>query len=190
MAYVTYTTKAFVCGSSAHNTSDKSFLLFTEDAGMLYASARSVREERSRQRYALQDFSLIRASLVRGKSGWRIGSVENEMNIFTMAQSREVRGCAVRITKLLRQFVQGEDPQPALFADIEQALQSLSAEPALHARQISDVFTLRLLHKLGYIAVHESFSSFIHEEDWFLSASALPKSAEYAIERALEASHL
>ncbi|MEX2341217.1 MAG: recombination protein O N-terminal domain-containing protein, partial [Candidatus Paceibacterota bacterium] len=83
MSYKTYTTEAIVCGSRVNNTSDKSFLLFTKDAGMLWAAAKSVREERSRQRFALQDFSLIRASLIKGKSGWRIGSVESDRNYFT-----------------------------------------------------------------------------------------------------------
>ncbi|MEX0930789.1 MAG: recombination protein O N-terminal domain-containing protein [Candidatus Paceibacterota bacterium] len=190
MAYITYTTKAFICGSKMSNTSDKSFLLFTKDAGMLYATARSVREERSRQRYALQDFSLIKVSLVRGKSGWRIGSVENEMNVFTASPTREVRGCMLRVAKLLRQFVHGEDPQSELYADVEQVVRNLLAETTLNAHQVSDIFTLRLLYKLGYVAVDTSFERLINEQDWCTSVSALPKSAEQAIERALHASHL
>ena len=38
---------------------------------MVLAAARSVREEKSRQRYALQEFALVRVSLIKGKSGWR-----------------------------------------------------------------------------------------------------------------------
>lgn len=56
MAYETYTTEALVCGTFNRNTADRSYLLFTREAGMLYADARSVREERSRQRYALRTF--------------------------------------------------------------------------------------------------------------------------------------
>jgi len=92
MSYATYTTEALVCGSRNNNTSDRAYLLFTEEVGMIWASARSVREERSKQRYALQDFSLIRVSLVKGKSGWRIGSVEATCNPFMEARSRSGQG--------------------------------------------------------------------------------------------------
>ena len=45
MSYQTYITEALIVGSFDSNTADKSYLLFTKSAGMLYASARSVREE-------------------------------------------------------------------------------------------------------------------------------------------------
>jgi len=84
------------------NTSDKSFLLFTRDNGMLFATAKSVREEVSKQRQALQDFSRIRVSLVKGKTGWRIGSVESLRNDFSAAYDRETRGSVVSLYRLLR----------------------------------------------------------------------------------------
>lgn len=190
MAYQTYTTEAIVCGSKPHNTSDRSFLLFTRDAGMVYATARSVREERSRQRYALQDFALIRVSLVRGKSGWRIGSVENETNAFSAARSRAARTGVLRVIKLLRQFVRGEDVQPGLYEDARHALVEICRTSETDAARISDIFTLRLLHKLGYIAVEDSFNDFVTSSDWTAGGATLPKQAEQAIERALAASHL
>lgn len=188
MAYSTYTTVAFVCGSRAHNTSDKSFLLFTLDAGMVYATARSVREERSRQRYALQDFSFVRVSLVRGKSGWRIGSVENECNVFVRAPSREARAGVLAVTKLLRQFVHGEEPHRALFADVRQALLYLAAGE--NVEHVYDAFALRLLHKLGYIPTHQSFEHLISRDDWITATTPLSSQAKEAVAAALESSHL
>lgn len=189
MSYQTYTTEALICGSRAHNTSDKSFLLFTRDAGMLYATARSVREERSKQRCALQDFSLVRISLVRGKAGWRIGSVENEQNTFTLASSRSARSGVLRIVQLLRQFVHGEESHPALYADVRRALAAINdgiADP----HQVAEVFALRLLHKLGYIHVTETLQPFVAEDEWTMRAETLPAEAAHAVERALAASHL
>lgn len=83
MAYVTYTTDAIVCGTYDRNTADRSYRLFTRELGMLYADARSVRLEKSKQRQALQDFSLIKVSLVKGKAGWKIGSVSEVQNYYT-----------------------------------------------------------------------------------------------------------
>lgn len=191
MAYATYTTEALVCGAFDSNTSDRSYLLFTRDAGMVRASARSVREERSKQRYALQEFSLVRVSLVRGKTGWRIGSATGEANVFTNAGAREARAGIVRVIKLLRQFLHGEEPAPALYDDARMALLALRDLSGSHAPgHIVELFTLRLLHKLGYIASEPMFERALTDSNWTDGAASLPAEATQAIERALSVSHL
>ena len=91
MAYQTYTTKGYICGSFTRNTSDKYYFIFTRDAGMVVASARSVRDEKSKLRYGLQDFSLSDVSLVRGRHDWRIVGVEPIENFYFNAIDREAR---------------------------------------------------------------------------------------------------
>jgi recombinational DNA repair protein (RecF pathway) len=151
MAYQTYTTDALVCGTFDRNTADRSYLLFTRDAGMLYASARSVREERSRQRYALQDFSLVRVSLVKGKAGWRIGSIEAKRNYYHDAANKAARGSVVSWFRFLRRFVGGEEPQSALFAESVAALGYLSGE-LIERHYFELVVKIRVLQQLGYVA--------------------------------------
>lgn len=119
---------------------------------MIYASARSVREERSRQRFALQDFSRITVSLIKGKTGWRIGSVQSEGNYFVEATDRAVRGSIVRICKLLRRFVAGEEPHPNLYDEIIVGLTHLAAPAILNRSLIEEIILTRLLYNLGYIA--------------------------------------
>ena len=126
MAYATYTTKALVCGTFNRNTADRSYLLFTREAGMLYADARSVREERSRQRYALQDFSLVRVSLVKGKQSWKVGSIEAQKNYYSLAVENETRGSVVSLFRLLRRFVNCEEAAPELFYYVTEAFYELS----------------------------------------------------------------
>ncbi len=151
MSYQTYITDAVVVGSYASNTADKSYLLFTERAGMLYASARSVREERSKQRYALQDFSHITVTLVKGKAGWRIGSVESHENFYNDATTRGARGSIVRLTKTLRRYVHGEVPDADLYRIYVEALGVLveDCEPRAVYERCAEV---RLLAELGYVA--------------------------------------
>ena len=149
-AYVTYTTSALVVGTFHRYTADCSHLLFTERAGMLYATARSVREERSRQRYALQDFSLVRVSLVRGKSGWRVGSVEPRYNYYHQAADRAARGSVVSLCRLLRRFVHGEEPVPELFSYLLGAL-SVLAESVPHRAFVEQVVAVQVLAFLGYV---------------------------------------
>ena len=150
MAYTTYTTAALVCGSIDNNGADRAYLLFTEEFGMIWATARSVREERSRQRYALQEFSLIRVSLVKGKGGWRIGSVEAAGNQFLRAKERGQRAALLGLVQLLRRYVHGEEALPAVWSDVEEFLTSSITAPNYQENMLH-IFTIRLLYTLGYI---------------------------------------
>lgn len=150
MSYSTYTTEALVCGTFNRNTADRSYLLFTKEAGMLFAEARSVREERSRQRFALQDFSHVRVSLIKGKSSWKIGSIESKMNYFSHATSKEARGSVVHLFRLLRRFLSGQEAAPAFFERIVAALQLLAHETS--GREVIEKVTyVQLLLELGYV---------------------------------------
>ncbi len=150
MSYTTYTTDAFVCGTFNRNTADRSYLLFTREAGMLFADAKSVREERSRQRFALQDFSKIRVSLVKGKQGWKVGSVEAIHNEFMRATSRDARGSAVALFRLLRRFIHGEEAHADLFDFISSALDVL-VEEVDERIFISLWVEVQVLRSLGYV---------------------------------------
>jgi recombinational DNA repair protein (RecF pathway) len=150
MAYATYTTKALVCGTYNRNTADAAFLLFTREAGMLYADARSVREERSRQRYALQDFSLVKVSLVKGKTGWKIGSIEAEKNYYHNATNKEARGSVVSLARLLRRFVKGEEASPDFFDYVTAAFEVL-AKDCIHRPFLLMALQVHILAYLGYV---------------------------------------
>lgn len=150
MAYQTYTTDALICGSYDRNTADRSYLLFTRDAGVVYASAKSVREERSKQRSALQDFSLVRVSLVKGKAGWKIGSIEAKQNFYFDAVDKAARGSVVSLFRFMRRFIGGEEVQTQLFVDLVAALTTV-VEPLTHRTFVEVVVKVRLLERLGYV---------------------------------------
>lgn len=187
MAYQTYTTEAFVCGTRNNNTADRSYLLFTAQAGMLWASARSVREERSRQRYALQDFSRIRVTLVKGKSGWRIGSVEAVLNGFSAAPDRATRHCITKCFLLLRRFIHGEGAYPTIFSDLE-TLYSVIQKGGTLPVVASDYFALRLLETLGYVAPVSDGA--LENVDWYQDNGELTRVQKKAIDTAVAESHL
>lgn len=149
MAYATYITDGLVCGTFNRNTADRSYLLFTREAGMLYADARSVREERSKQRYALQDFSLVRVSLVKGKQVWRIGSIEPVHNYYHQASGKQARGGVVAVFRLLRRFMKGEEASTELFDFVLASLQVL--EDLVDNHFVAEVVQLRVMAYLGYV---------------------------------------
>jgi recombinational DNA repair protein (RecF pathway) len=151
MSYTTYTTDAIVCGTYDRNTADRSYRLFTRELGMLWADARSVRLEKSKQRFALSDFSQVRVSLVRGKSGWKIGSVTANQNYYHRAVDQAARGSVVSLVRFLRRYVQGEESQVVLYDYVVAALDVVVGD--VEERSFVDqVVTLRILAELGYVA--------------------------------------
>ena len=189
MAYATYTTEAIVCGSSDSYTSDRSYLLFAREAGMLWATARSVREEKSKQRSALQDFSIIRVSLVKGKSGWRIGSVEARGNPFLRADTRKKRGLVAFVVMQLRRYVQGESPLVSMYED---AVGLLTSDLSLEEESVAQsVFLLRLLSTLGYIAPRTELSGLIEPKNIKDALSNFNTASKTLVEKTVaEAAHV
>lgn len=194
MSYQTYITPALICGSFDSNTADKSFLLFSREAGMIYASAKSVREERSRQRFALQDFSIVIVSLIKGKTGWRIGSVQSEGNFFVEATDRAVRGSVVRLCKLLRRFVAGEEPHPNLFDEVMAGMIILCRETMSNRALFEEMLVARVLYQLGYIArtprLRGVFDSNLTELAQNLGTYVVLADLKSITEKATTASHL
>jgi recombinational DNA repair protein (RecF pathway) len=121
---------------------------------MLYADARSVRKEASKQRQALQDFSLIRVSLVKGKGGWKIGSVTEVQNYYHMATSQAARGSVVRLTRLIRRFLAGEESHVDLFDECLAAL-SFFCNNRNDRTCYEHIFIQRVLAQLGYIKISD-----------------------------------
>ena len=147
-----YTTEALVCGSYERNGADRTLLLLTEALGMVYATARSIREERSRQRTALQDFSIARVSLINGRAGWRVGSVEAGPNVFLAADDRRTRAHIVRIMRLLRRYVHGELETATVYTLATTAIIALAREQVSSPDTFTDVVLYRILYELGYVA--------------------------------------
>jgi DNA repair protein RecO len=192
MAYTTYTSEALVCGAFNRATADRVYRLFVRDAGMLMAEARGVRKEASRQRFALQDFSRVRISLVHTRHGWRVGSVESLCNYYTAASSRAARASVVRLFALLRRLAGGEGAMPTLYEDVVNSLSILAREcetrPHLEA-----VVKLRLLNALGYIANDPLFSRLLQGDVSRQACALSPEEAALlavGIDEAIKSSHL
>jgi recombinational DNA repair protein (RecF pathway) len=154
MAYQTYITEAIVCGSWNRNTADKSILLFSREAGMVYVQAKSVRKEISKQRYALQDASYIRATLIRGKTGWKIAGTESLQNFYMCADTREARALLRDTILLLRRVIRGETPHPDIFDDVVHVLRHENTYPCTI---LKSVLFVRILYILGYVVREQKY---------------------------------
>ena len=193
VSYKTYTTEVLVCGSAAHNTSDKNYLLFSKEAGMLWASARSVREEKSKQRYALQDFSEVRVSLIKGKSGWRVGSAEAFGNAFLRVQERSERGLINFVFVQVRRYVHGEIPLPKIYNDVHEIITNSSMFRE-HSLLVQQLFLVRLLSELGYVAPTSAWQAVVSAssiaEACATYTDTMAEAIAIAVHEGTQASHL
>lgn len=183
MAYQTYITEALVCGSYDRNTSDRSFLLFTREAGMIYANAKSVREERSKQRYALQECSHVRATLIRGKSGWKIAGVEPIQNLYARTTSREARAFLRDTILLLRRVIHGETLHEEIFDDVVRTC--MESEKHSHTK-LGGILSLRILHALGYVAPDPAYATLLHCDFPYDKVADLTESEERVCRETIE----
>lgn len=147
--YHIYHTEAIVCGSRPRGEADRIVLLFSRDAGLVAAHARSLRREDSRLRYILQSGSRIDVDLVRGKGGWRLTSARPKEPLFLDAIRRPV---FFAVTSLLVRLLAHDDSDPKLYDDLSAGF-NVAFSPETDATQMRDVellLVLRLLFSLGY----------------------------------------
>ena len=147
--YQKYQTEALVLGSRESGENDRILALFTKDFGLARARATGLRSEKSRMRYALQNYSRVNLALVRGKRGWRVAGASS-----TKTAHGDVRGIATfaRIAELIMRLVQGEEKNEYLFAALAEAHGALMVEKCDAFGTIEIVCVARALYALGYIS--------------------------------------
>lgn len=146
--YQKYQTEALVLGNREYGEADKVFALYTPDFGLVRARASAVRSERSKMRYALQNYSRVNVALVRGKRGWRVAGAHS---IESASGNMHGVSAFARISELVLRLVQGEEANPYLFAALSEAHQALRRKSAAWPT-IEIVCVARALYALGYLS--------------------------------------
>ena len=184
--YHLYQTEGIVLKSVPTGEGSSYFYIFTKDLGLLVATAKSVREERSKLRYGLQPFSISNISLVRGKESWRITNATLSSSLFRrLRHQQETLALFSRIFAFLCRLV---PPEEARF------LETCDANPAL-CDDAELCLLIRMLSPLGYLAGREELSPFVSDslvwsEGTLKSLRGVRRLALAETNRALRASHL
>jgi DNA repair protein RecO len=159
-----YSTDALVLGSYNAGEANKTYILFTELFGLLYCQARSVRKEGAKLSSNLQPLSRSTVTLIRGKKGWKVvGSVETGNIYYALQHAPQTRDMVIRIAKLVRRLVRGEEKNHSLFQALMQGL-SYCLERELDAAAVASVerlLALRILATLGYMTPQPQFTSLL-----------------------------
>ncbi len=188
--YQKYQTNALVLGSRESGENDRVFVLFTREFGLVRARASAVRVEKSRMRYALQNYAHANAGLVRGKRGWRLAGA------IAVKSARSGHGLQAfaRISELVARLVQGEETNQYLFAALAEAHDALMQEQCDAFGTIEIVCVARILYALGYIST-EALSSalFTHTAytgESLLEAETMRDKLLSSINKAIAETHL
>lgn len=164
MSHHRYQTDGLVLGHYSAGEANGLIDVFTAELGRVRAVARSVREERSKLRFSLQDFSHTQVSLVRGKEVWRVVGAESHGNFFTeLAHSEEKQEFLVNLTRLIRNLLAGEEENRALFTIVTDAL-TFVRDTELDREALANfecLTMLRVLFNLGYLAKNEHNARFL-----------------------------
>jgi len=196
MSHHTYTTAAFVLGGVDVGEGSRSLVFYTRELGLLYGLARSVREVRSKLRFALQPLSLCEVSLVRGRDVWRVTGARAGINYYHVLQDAPHKlALLARVFSLARRLIRGEEPGGEVFELFEEGLTFL-VEEELNKEELAlfeCLFIFKLLHLLGYVASFETRRTLPDEKitrELLVAMASYKKKLVHEINKSLTATQL
>lgn len=166
-----YETNAFVLKNSPQGEADGFITLFTKDLGLIRATAQGIRYEKSKLRFAMQNFCYSHVSIVRGKGIWRLTNASAIENFYSNFNN-DTKNVVARIFRLLERLLAGESGDEKLFEILYSGLKFLeqrSKEENLDKEKVLDIeaiIVLRLLNRLGYVGASEKINFFVLNNEW------------------------
>lgn len=151
--YTKHHTEGIILKSFERGEADRVYVIFTRAFGLVYAHASSVREEKSKLRGALLDFTYGEFTLVRARDRWRLTDARVLLATWNSLGVDAKRGVVVRMLGLVGKLSAAEDPQPELFDIVSRGMVFLSrtALSGSECANLEVLLALRVLKHLGYL---------------------------------------
>lgn len=197
MAHHIHQTECFVLGGVNTGESSRYLSLLTKDLGLVRAMARSLRKEKSKLRYSLQEYSHSTVSLVRGRDIWRVIGAQAKYNFYeNLRDDKRKQIMLARIAALVKRMLPAEEHNDYLF--------STFAEGVLFVwdTQLTDdelyfveyIVVLRILYSLGYVPETATFENFFDSasitHELLSRVEKVKRDALVTINHSLKESHL
>lgn len=158
-----YHTEGFIISSKNIGESNKIFIIYTKELGLVHAIAQGIRLNKSKLRFSLQDLSYVRVDIVRGKDVWRITSATHISSFSFARLNTESLKLIVRVSKLLERLCHGEGSNIKIFNDMIESF--LLLDDVNTTQNIKDALEihliLRIMYNLGYISNNEIVSKYL-----------------------------
>ena len=194
MSYHIYTTDGIILKRGSFGEANIVLHILTSDFGLIIASAQAGRLQSSKLRSALQEYTFVSVSCVKGKNGWKITNVVEKGN-FYFDLSEYSRRVLCQISSVLLQMIQGETPHPEIFQTVQTGFEFLKSAREKDISNFEVLAVLRILHQLGYVADNQNTEIFLKTPTVW-NESILEKIGENKktivglINKALKESHL
>ena len=147
------TTRAVIIGRMSVGDGSVRVLAYTESHGLLFAIAKSAREERSKLRPHTQVGTYGHYTFVHGAAhGWRLVGAVDTTNTHFARGDHEAQAAVARVLSIVRQLVHGEEVNDALFEALWNFMCSVEDVDAKLARALEHVAVLRIVAALGYVS--------------------------------------
>lgn len=150
MSYHIYTTDGYILKRVAFGEASVLLYVLTRDLGLIMASARSIRLASSKLRPALQEYSLVSLSCIKGKNGWKITNVAYKDSYF-FQDSASHRRIVAQTASLLLKIITGELPEKNIFETVISGFDFLRKLSVEYIQSFEALLVLRILFELGYI---------------------------------------
>ena len=159
-----YTTKAFIIKSLPIGEANKLYFLLTKDLGFIKATAQAVSSHKSKLKGHLEDFCMVKISVVKGREIWRITNVETEIQK-PFSRNADKFSIVKDIFSLLLRLLHGEEKNEQLFNYAESFYEFLSKNDLSknNLKNLEVLMVLRILYSLGYLKTIPDFFVFVDD---------------------------
>ncbi len=122
--------------------------LYTEDFGLLYVSAQSIREQASKMKYHLHAGSLVEVDIVRGKELWKLTGIHEGVSSLRFVRSPWY-SLVGKISSLVLRLCKGEESNSLLWGELDLLYVTISIEQT-YDPLFEIIIISRILSSLGY----------------------------------------
>jgi len=160
-----YSTDGIVLKCTPFGEANVLVYVLTHDLGLILGRAQAARLTHSKLRFALQEYSYLSISCIKGKNGWKITNAV-EKNNFYFDAPLEARAVIAHIVALILKMIPGEEPHPEIFQTVQTGFSFLSSIEKNNIQNFECLSVLRILYHLGYVdknAETEKFLADTHE---------------------------
>ncbi len=164
MSYHIYTTDGIVLKRTNFGEANALLFILTEDLGLIIASAQAARLNVSKLNSALQEYSLISVSCVKGKNGWKVTNAIAKENFF-FDQPIFVQKMVSQICAVLMRMMPGEQKHREVFSVVLGGLTELKNVPEKNIGNFEILMMLRILYHLGYIDKNLQTENFLQSDN-------------------------
>lgn len=150
MAHQIYLTEGIILKKKDYGEADRLLWIYTEKFGMIMASAKGVRLEKSKLRYGLELFSLGNFAVISSGEFWQIVDARDDR----LASGELMLGCFAKMSGILLRMIKGQEKNDIVWQELKNFYRSLcrsEVSPA-EAKDLEISTMANVLLGLGYIA--------------------------------------